>query len=310
MVMSVDALQAKIRKLKNPSMIGLDPTVELLPPHLLQEAYAAHGQTLQAIAQAYLQFCGGILEALQPVVPAVKLQSHCFAALGAEGVAVMQQLMDRASRMGYYVLLDANYGSVGHISQLYAASVFDGVTTADGTCLTPYVCDGLSVSGYLGSDGIQPFLPYCKKQGKNLFLYIKTSNKSSREVQDLVSGDRVVYSAMADLAMRWSVGLFGKCDYSEIIGVVGAPYPAVLRSLREKYPQLFLMVPGYGTQGGTAKHVREAFDRFGHGAIVSASRSVIGAWQKAGSDGRDWAEQACRAAMKMRDDISKFVTVM
>ena len=210
--MSIDALQTKIRKVKNPSMIGLDPTIEILPPHLLQAAYDEHGQTLEAVAQAYRVFCEGILDQLQNIVPAVKFQSYCFEALGAAGVAQMQALMKKATDMGFYVLLDANYGSVGHISQLYAASVFGGLRTADGSCLTPYACDGVSVSGYLGSDGIKPFLPYCKEQGKNLFLYVKTSNKSSREVQDLVSGDRLVYSAMADLAMRWSVGLFGKCD--------------------------------------------------------------------------------------------------
>ena len=129
-------------------------------------------------------------------------------------------------------------------------------------------------------------------------------------MQDLISGDRVVYTAMADLAMRWSAGLFGKSDYSEIIAVAGAPFPQILRTLRQKYDRLFLMVPGYGAQGGTARNVSEAFDRFGHGAIVSASRSILGAWQKAGSDGSDWAEQARQAALKMRDDISKYVTVM
>ena len=308
--MSIDALQTRIRRTKNPSMIGLDPTIELLPPHLLAEAYAEQGQTLEAVAQAYQVFCEGILEELADLVPAVKFQSYCFEALGAAGVAVMQDLMKKATDMGLYVLLDANYGSVGHISQLYAASVFGGLRTADGNCLTPYCCDGVSVSGYLGSDGVKPFLPYCKEQGKNLFLYVKTSNKSSREVQDLVSGDRLVYSAMADLAMRWSTGLFGKCDYSQIVAVAGATFPGILRTLRQKYPQLFLMVPGYGAQGGTAKQVSEAFDRFGHGAIVSASRSIIGAWQKAGTDGTDWAVQARIAAEKMRQDISKYVTVM
>ena len=308
--MSIDALQTKIRKVKNPSMIGLDPTIEILPPHLLQAAYEQHGQTLEAVAEAYRVFCEEILDALHGVVPAVKFQNYCFEALGAAGVCVLQGLMRKATDMGYYVLLDVNYGSVGHISQLYAASVFGGLRTSDGSFLTPYACDGISVSGYLGSDGIKPFLPYCKEQGKNLFLYVKTSNKSSREVQDLVSGDRLVYSAMADLAMRWSTGLFGKCDYSQIVAVAGATFPGILRSLRQKYPQLFLMVPGYGAQGGTAKQVSEAFDRFGHGAIVSASRSVIAAWQKTGTDGTDWAQQARAAAEKMRQDINKYVTVM
>ena len=308
--MSIDALQEKIRKLKNPSMIGLDPTVELLPPHLLEEAYRTHGQSLEALAAAYETFCGEILQALQGLVPAVKVQSYCFDALGSCGIAAMQRLLRQAQHLGFYVMMDANYSSVGHISQLYAAAVFGGLRTPDGACLQPYACDGLSINPYLGSDSVKAFLPYCKLQGKNLFLCVKTSNKSSREVQDLISGSRMVYSAVADLAMRWSIDLFGKNGYSELIAVVGAPYPQVLRALRQQYDRLFFLVPGYGAQGGTAKHVSEAFTAAGRGAIVSASRSVIGAWQKTGSDGRDWARCAKDAACKMRDDLAKYVTVI
>lgn len=308
--MSVDMLQTKIRKRKNPSMIGLDPTIELLPPHLLQQTYQQYGESLEALAAAYEIFCGDILQALRGVVPAIKLQSYCFAALGSCGIAVMQRLLQKATALGFYVMLDANYSSVGHISQLYAASVFGGMRMPDGTCLQPYACDGISVNPYLGSDSVKAFLPYCKRQEKNLFLCVKTSNKSSREVQDLISGDRMVYSAVADLAMRWSVDLFGKSGYSQLIAVVGAPYPQVLRALRQRYDRLFFLVPGYGAQGGTAKHVSQAFTAAGHGAIVSASRSIIGAWQKTGSDGRDWAQCALDAACKMRDDLAKYVTVI
>ena len=166
--MSIDALQAKIRKLKNPSMIGLDPTVELLPPHLLEEAYRTHGQSLEALAAAYEIFCGEILQALQGLVPAVKVQSYCFDALGSCGIAAMQRLLRQAQRLGFYVMMDANYSSVGHISQLYAAAVFGGLRTPDGACLQPYACDGLSINPYLGSDSVKAFLPYCKQQGKNL----------------------------------------------------------------------------------------------------------------------------------------------
>ena len=129
--MSIDALQAKIRKLKNPSMIGLDSTVELLPPHLLEEAYRTHGQSLEALAAAYEIFCGEILQALQGLVPAVKVQSYCFDALGSCGIAAMQRLLRQAQHLGFYVMMDANYSSVGHISQLYAAAVFGGLRTPD-----------------------------------------------------------------------------------------------------------------------------------------------------------------------------------
>lgn len=307
--MSVDVLQAKIRKLKNPTMVGLDPTPDVVPQHILDAAYAEHGDTLQAVAAAYETFCTGILDALAGMVPAVKVQSACFSALGAAGVEVMQRLLREAEKRGYYVLLDLMRGDVGHIAELSAKALFGGVEVGNNT-FYPYACDAITINGYLGSDGVMPFLPYCREQGKNLVLLVKTSNKSSREVQDLLSGDRVVHTAMADLAMRWSAGLFGKNGYSEVMIAVGATYPDILRWMREKYDRLFLVVPGFGAQGGTARNVQYAFDRVGHGAIISASRSIIAAWKKAGSDGKDYREQAAAAAEKMKRDILDFVVVM
>lgn len=309
--MSIDALQARIRKFKNPSMLGLDPTPELIPQYLFDEAYTQHGKTLRAIGECYRTFCMGLLDELCDVVPAVKLQSACFEALGFEGLKVMQELMAYAKELGYYVLLDSSRGDVGNIAEIYARAVF-GELEAHGELYRPYTCDGVTVNGYLGSDGIAPFLPYLRDNSqKNIFLIIKTSNKSSREVQDLISGDRIVHTAMADLAMRWSQNLFGKCGYSEIAAVVGATHPQTLKSLRKRYDRLFFLVPGYGAQGGTARTVQYAFDRFGHGAIISASRSIIGAWKKdEESDGRDYCKAARASAEKMRDDILKFVQVL
>lgn len=307
--MSVDILQAKIRKLKNPTMVGLDPTQDMIPQHILDDATAAHGNTLEALAAAYGTFCKGILDAMQGLVPAVKVQSACFYALGASGVAVLQELLAYAGQKGFYVLLDLMREDVGHIAEISAASLFGGITVGEQT-YQPYLCDGITINGYLGSDGIKPFLPYCREQGKNLVLVVKTSNKSSLEVQDLLSGDRVVHTAMADLAMRWSSDLFGKNVYSELMISVGATYPEILRWMREKYDRLFLAVPGYGAQGGTARNVQYAFDQFGHGAIISASRSITAAWKKAETDGKDYQQQAVAAAEKMKNDISKFVVIM
>ena len=308
--MSVDVLQAKIRKVKNPSMVGLDPTPEVVPEHLFNEAYAQYGPTLRGIAEAYRAYCMGLLDELTDVVPAVKIQSACFEALGYEGVKVMQELLSYAKELDYYVLLDSMRGDVGNIAEIYAKAMF-GQIEARGEIFCPYTCDAITVNGYLGSDGIKPFLPYLQDNSqKNIFLLIKTSNKSSRELQDLIAGDRVVHTAMADLAMRWSNGLFGKNGYSEIIAVVGATHPYDLQTLRAKYDRLFFMVPGYGVQGGTAKNVQHAFDIYGHGAIISASRSIIAAWKKdPQSDGRNYRAAARAAAEKMRDDILKFVRV-
>ena len=307
--MSIDVLQERIRKLKNPVMVGLDPYLPILPPHIVSEALEEHGQTLHGAAEAYYRFCTELLDALAEIVPAVKLQSACFEALGAEGIAQMQRISKYAKQRGYYVLIDSMRGDVGGVAEIYAQAMFGSVSVGEKDYRL-YDCDALTLNPYLGSDGVKPFLPYCKHDGKNIFLLLKTSNKSSREVQDLLSGDRVVYTAMADLAMRWSVDLFGKNGYSEIGAVVGATFPQTMKLLREKYDRLFFLVPGYGAQGGTAKNVQFAFDRFGHGAIITASRSIICAWQKEESDGRDYTQRAVDAALKMKNDIAKYVVIL
>ena len=307
--MSIDVLQERIRKLKNPVMVGLDPYLPILPPHIVSEAFEEYGQTLHGAAEAYYRFCTELLDALAEIVPAVKLQSACFEALGAEGIAQMQRISKYAKQRGYYVLIDSMRGDVGGVAEIYAQAMFGSVSVGEKDYRL-YDCDALTLNPYLGSDGVKPFLPYCKHDGKNIFLLLKTSNKSSREVQDLLSGDRVVYTAMADLAMRWSVDLFGKNGYSEIGAVVGATFPQTMKLLREKYDRLFFLVPGYGAQGGTAKNVQFAFDRFGHGAIITASRSIICAWQKEESDGRDYTQRAVNAALKMKNDIAKYVVIL
>lgn len=307
--MSIDFLQERIRKLKNPTMVGLDPYLPILPKHIVQEAFDCDGQTLAGAAAAYYRFCTELLDALKDIVPAVKIQSACFEALGADGIAQMQRISAYAKDLGYYVLIDSMRGDVGNIAEIHAQAMFGTVPVGE-TAHQIYRCDALTVNGYLGSDGVKPYLPYCKNDGKNIFLLLKTSNKSSREVQDLLSGDRVIYTAMADLAMRWSTNLFGKNGYSEIGAVVGATYPQTMQLLREKYDRLFFLVPGYGAQGGTAKNVQFAFDRFGHGAIVAASRSIICAWQKTGSDGSDYTACAVEAAHKMKNDIGKYVVIL
>lgn len=306
--MSIDVLQMKIHKLKCPVMVGLDPTPDLIPGYILAQAREEHGDTLAAMASAFERFCEGILVAVCGIVPAVKVQESCFTALGCEGVSVMQRLMSKATQMGFYVLLDSNFGSVEHIARLYADSLF-GDTKIGSSVYHPYACDGVTVSGYLGGDCVRPFLPYCKEQRKNLFCYVRTSNKSSREVQELISGDRVVYTAMADLLMRWSIDCFGQNGYSEIAAVVGATQPTAIQTLRKKYDRLFLLVTGYGAQGGHSRSIQYAFDKFGHGAIVSASRTILGAWQKTGEE-KAYKDAARQAAVKMRDDIMKYLLVI
>ena len=160
------------------------------------------------------------------------------------------------------------------------------------------------------SDAIKPFLKDCTERDKCAFVLAKTSNPSSVELQDMVAGDRVVYTVMGDLIQRWGQGTGGKCGYQALGAVVGATHPSVLKELRRRLDKTFFLVPGYGAQGGTAADVRYAFDELGRGAIVNASRSIMCAWQKTGKDGADYQEAACAAAEKMRDEIRQYVTIL
>ena len=306
--MGIDVLQEKIRAMKNPSMVGLDPILSLLPRSVLEEAYREHGQTLKGAAEAYRVFCFGILDALREVVPAVKIQTGCFQALGHEGVAAMEQVIQYAKDLDYYVLMDTMRGDIDCTAQALAESYFGGVTVGDNTYL-PYPCDAVMTNSYLGSDGIMPFTKFCK-QGKNVFLLAKTSNSSSREVQDLLCGGRIVYQVILDLAMRWSNDMIGKNGYSEIAVAVSGKHPEVLREMRRQYEHLFFLIPGYGAQGANARDVQHGFDRYGHGAVVCSGRGILYAFRKSGNEDADYKIAAVEAAERMRDQITIFVNVL
>ena len=171
----------------------------------------------------------------------------------------------------------------------------------------------MTVNGYLGTDGIRPFTELCRKNDKSIFLLVKTSNPSSMELQDLIAGGRLVHTAMADLAVRLTdkEQLIGKSGWSAIGAVVGATHPEDLKNLREKYPNIFFLVPGYGAQGGKARDVQYAFDQFGHGAIVNSSRGIMCAWKKTeDTTGQNYQAAARAEAERMRDDICRFVTIL
>ena len=170
--------------------------------------------------------------------------------------------------------------------------------------------DCVTLNGYMGSDAINPFLDQCVARSKSAFILAKTSNPSSMELQDMVAGDRVVYTVMGDLIERWGKDTAGKYGYNALGAVVGATHPSVLKELRRRLERTFFLVPGYGAQGGTAADVRYAFDELGRGAIVNASRSIMCAWQKTGKEGMDYQEAARDAAIRMRDELKRYITIL
>ncbi len=307
--MSFDHLQQLIKARKNPTVAGLDPKPEYVPPHLLKASLNKYGETLEGAADAIYQFNMGLMDALCDVVPAVKLQSAFYERLGWQGMLVLEKTIRYAQDKGFFVIADAKRGDMGSAAQAYSEAWL-GKTRVGRTELAAFNADCLTINGYLGSDGISPFLETCRREDKCFFTLVKTSNPSSGELQDMVAGDRVVYQVMGDLIARLGQDDVGKFGYSRAGAVVGAAYPSDLRSLRRRLEHTFFLVPGYGAQGSTAEDVRFAFDKYGRGAIVSASRSIMCAWQKTGHDGQDYQDAARAAAEAMRDDIKQFVTIL
>lgn len=310
--MSMDVLQEKIRQKKNPTVAGLDPKLDYIPQHLIDEAFAKYGPTLRGAAEAYRLFSRGLIDALCDVVPAVKPQSAYYEVLGSAGIAVLEEVVAYAKEKGLYVIMDAKRGDIGSTCEAYAQAYLGEVKIGENTA-SPFDADSVTVNGYLGTDALKPFTALCKERDKSMFLLVKTSNPSSRELQDLIAGDRVVHTVMADLAVRLTdkEKLVGKSGWSAIGAVVGATHPEDLKKLRAKYPQIFFLVPGYGAQGGKAIDVQYAFDQLGHGAIVNSSRGIMCAWKKTeDGTGRDYQEAARAEAIRMRDDILQFVQIL
>ena len=307
--MSFDILQDKIKEKKNPTVAGLDARVEYIPPPILKKYTSQYGETLQAAALAVEEFDCSLIDALCDVVPAVKPQSAYFEMLGWRGMETLEEVITHAKGKGLYVIADIKRGDIGTTATAYAEGWL-GTTRVGETDCAAFDADCVTLNGYMGSDAIKPFLDQCVARNKSAFVLAKTSNPSSVELQDMVAGDRVVYTVMGDLIERWGKDTAGKYGYNALGAVVGATHPSVLKELRRRLEHTFFLVPGYGAQGGTAADVRCAFDELGRGAIVNASRSIMCAWKKTGKDGMDYQEAARAAAEQMRDELREYITIL
>lgn len=292
--MSIDVLQDRIRKLKNPSVIDFGVTPEHLPQHLLDEE--------GSVLAAYCRFCHELMAGMKNLVPAVRFSFSTFALMSPEGMVSLASLLEDARSMGYYVILDAPA----------VLSPWDADRTAS-WCFREggrYPFDGLALLPYIGSDAVKPFLPYCKDAGKDLFLIIRTANKSAPELQDLLTGTRLAHVAAADMVKRHGEGIIGKFGYSRVCAMASASAPDSLRNLRAKYAGIFLLVDGLDYPSGNAKNCSYAFDKLGHGAAVCAGPSVTAAWLDNETDGSDYVTQAVQAAERMKKNITRYITVM
>lgn len=291
--MAVDVLQEKIRKTKNPSILELSVSLSEIPPHILQEE--------EGPGAAYARFCRELLGHLKDSVPAVRLGFNAFALLGHDGLYRLSETIKLAKFLDYYVLLDApEILSPSSAKRTAEAILIEG---------SLYPCDGLIIGGYLGSDIVKPFLPYCKKEKKDIFVVTRTANKSASEQQDLLAGGRLVHMVGADHVNRYGADTAGKCGYTQVGLLAAASSAESLRTLRNKYPKLFLLLDGYDYPNANAKNCSFAFDRFGHGAAC-CSTGMATAWNQGESDGTDYLEQAKAACDRMKKNLTRYTTIL
>ena len=301
--MSIQTLVEKIKEKGNPTVAGLDARLEYIPQHISGRNMMLHGETLRAAAESVVAFNCGLIDALCDIVPAVKPQAAYYELLGSYGAMALKETIDYAHAKGMYVIGDIKRNDIGATASAYAEAYL-GKTRVGDTEIAPYGCDSVTVNGYLGTDGVEPFLKECRSREKSLFLLVKTSNPSSGELQDQkMESGKTVYETMGAFCEHWGESVMGKYGYSGVGAVVGATYPAQLGEMREKAPHTFFLVPGYGAQGGGADDVAPAFDKNGLGAIINSSRGIMCAWQKEKCDEHDYAQAARREAIRMRDEI-------
>ncbi|MCX7922947.1 MAG: orotidine-5'-phosphate decarboxylase [Clostridia bacterium] len=307
--MFIDTLIEKIQEKKNPSVIGLDPKIDYVPNTLRENAFKEYGVNIKGAAEAILEFNKKLIDAIYDVVPAVKPQLAYYEMYGLEGLRAFNETVKYAKDKGLVVIADGKRNDIGSTAEAYSSAYLGKVVIDKEEKQGVFDVDALTVSPYLGYDGIKPFIDDCTKFNKGIFVLVKTSNKSSGQLQDLLTQDgKSIYEVMAGYVEDWGKNLKGKYGYSSVGAVVGATYPNQAKILRKIMKSAYILVPGYGAQGGTAKDAAHSFNGDGLGAIINASRSVMCAYQSElwkNTYGEDKFAEAARAeAIRMRDDIN------
>ena len=292
----------EIDRKKNPSIIGLDSDFTKLPG-TLREKFSSRGDPLDAAASCMTEFNKAVIDAVHDIVPAVKIQSAFYEQYGPPGTRAFMDTAAYAREKGLIVVGDLKRNDIGNTSAAYS-SAYIGKTQLFTKSESVFGLDAMTVTPYMGSDGIKPFVDDCKRSGRGIFVLVKTSNPSSSEIQDLRCGDGKVYERVAELVHKWGLEARNKLDdYSAVGAVVGATYPEDAAKLRKIMPHAIFLVPGYGTQGGSAGEVVPCFNDSGYGAIVHSARGVIFAYQKDGNE-KGYADEARKAALSMKKDIA------
>ncbi len=295
----------KIKKTNAPVVVGLDPMLSYVPGHIQQKAFKEYGETLKGAAEAIFQYNKGIVDAIYDIVPAVKPQIAMYEQFGVEGVAAFKRTVDYCKEKGLVVIGDVKRGDIGSTSTAYAVGHLGTVKVGSRTYVG-FDEDFATVNPYLGTDGIKPFVDVCKEQDRGIFILVKTSNPSSGEFQDRLIDGRPLYEIVGEQVNKWGEDCI-EDGYSNVGAVVGATYPEQGKILRKLMPRTFILVPGYGAQGGKGKDLVHYFNDDGLGAIVNSSRGIICAYKQEayahfGEEG--YADASRQAAIDMINDIN------
>lgn len=297
--MIIDSLIEKIKETGNPSVIGLDPHIDILPTHLTSD-------TSKSITYAIFEFNRNIMNAVCGIVPAVKPQIAFYEQFGVKGIECYIKTVSYAKRKGFIVIGDIKRGDVPSTAEAYSAGHL-GTVKVRNKEMQIFGEDFVTVNPYLGSDSVEPFLNDCKKFDKGIFVLVKTSNKGSADFQDLDVNGKKLYEVVGERVSDWGKDLIGEYGFSSVGAVVGATHPKDAAKLRKAMPQTFFLVPGYGAQGGKAADLAVYFDKNGLGALINSSRGILAAYKNYPKGEEFYAEAARQAALDMRKEIRSFV---
>ena len=301
----INKLVDKIKKTNAPVVVGLDPMLKYIPEHIKKAAFSQYGETIEGAAEAVWQFNKAIVDCIYDIVPAVKPQVAMYEQFGVPGMSAFKKTVDYCKQKDLVVIGDVKRGDIGSTSVAYAVAHLGKVTVGN-TILSAFDEDFATVNPYLGSDGINPFLKVCQEEKKGIFILVKTSNPSSGEFQDRIIDGRPLYEWVGEKVNEWASQCMGD-QYSYVGAVVGATYPEMGKILRKVMPKSYILVPGYGAQGGKAEDLVHFFNQDGLGAIVNSSRGIIAAYTKEeysrfGETG--FADASRQAAIDMINDIN------
>lgn len=294
----INKLIENIKKKNAPIVVGLDPMLSYVPEQVVKQAFAELGETLEGVAEAVWQFNKEIIDKTYDLIPAVKPQIAMYEQFGIPGLEAFKKTVDYCKEKGLVVIGDIKRGDIGSTSAAYAAGHL-GRVQAGSKSFVPFGEDFVTVNPYMGSDCVKPFIDVCKQEKKGLFILVKTSNPSSGEFQDRLVDGRPLYELVGEKVQEWGDACMGG-EYSYIGAVVGATYPEQGKQLRKLMPKAYILVPGYGAQGGKGKDLAHFFNEDGLGAIVNSSRGIIAAYkqEKYGKYGPENFGEASRAAVE------------